>query len=126
MIHEAMPRVSGHRAAMRVFSSLAVRYASLSPAAHFHNRAGLVVAAGLPKSRYPRGGVCVGVVFLTGRPPSAPVVRHELRHVKQWERHGLLFPLLYWLAGRDPKRNRFEVEAGLVEGGYLHPPASSS
>ena len=29
------------------------------------------------------------------------------------------FPLLYLFAGRDPLRNRFEIEAGLETGGYL-------
>ena len=31
----------------------------------------------------------------------------------------MLFPLLYLIAGRDPLRNRFEIEAGLEAGGYL-------
>ena len=74
---------------------------------------------GLPKWAYPRGGVCVGSVFLTGPKPSAKVVQHEARHALQWRRYGLAMPILYWLAGSDPFTNRFEVEAGLRDGGYL-------
>ena len=28
-------------------------------------------------------------------------------------------PLLYLVAGRDPLRNRFEIEAGLEDGNYV-------
>jgi hypothetical protein len=28
-------------------------------------------------------------------------------------------PILYALAGSDPQRNRFEIEAGLEDGGYV-------
>ena len=31
-----------------------------------------------------------------------------------------LMPVLYALAGRNALRNRFEIEAGLVQGGYVH------
>lgn len=82
-----------------------------------HER-GLWVHRGLPPRLYPRGGVCVGRCFLTGPAPGAALLRHEAVHARQWERYGLSFPLRYWLAGRDPNRNRFEVEAGLVDGGY--------
>jgi hypothetical protein len=40
-------------------------------------------------------------------------------HKAQWRRYGMLFPFLYFLAGRDPLQNRFEIEAGLEKGGYL-------
>jgi hypothetical protein len=39
--------------------------------------------------------------------------------VQQWKHYGMLFPLLYALAGRDPLQNRFEIEAGLEKGGYV-------
>ncbi len=74
---------------------------------------------GLPKWAYPRGGVCVGNVFLTGKKPGIKVLQHEARHVLQWKRYGLAMPVLYWLAGSDPSTNRFEVQAGLRDGGYL-------
>jgi hypothetical protein len=31
----------------------------------------------------------------------------------------MIFPLLYLVAGRNPLRNRFEIEAGLYKGGYV-------
>jgi hypothetical protein len=47
------------------------------------------------------------------------VLEHEAVHKRQWQRYGMLFPLMYAIAGRDPLRNRFEIEAGLEAGGYL-------
>lgn len=81
-------------------------------------RGDLTVVTGLPKWAYPRGGVCVGNVFLTGREPSDAVLRHERKHVSQWHLYGLAMPVLYWAAGRNPEKNWFEVEAGLTDGGY--------
>ncbi len=78
----------------------------------------LVVFTGLPRWAYPRGGLCVGNVFLTGPVPSRQVIEHERRHVTQWRKYGMAMPLLYWLAGSNPHSNRFEIEAGLADGGY--------
>ncbi len=90
-------------------------------------REGLWVFRGLPEWAFARGGVCVGGCFLTGaRRPSDRVLRHELVHTRQWRRYGFLMPLLYLVAGRDPLRNRFEIEAGLVDGGYLRAPRRGS
>ncbi|MBM3714170.1 MAG: Fe-S oxidoreductase [Actinobacteria bacterium] len=84
------------------------------------HRNGLRVFRGMPAWAFPRGGVCVGDCFLTGdaRPTDA-VLRHEAVHERQWRRYGFLMPVLYWLAGRDPLRNRFEIEAGLIDGNYV-------
>lgn len=87
---------------------------------------GLVICRGLPRWAFARGGTCVGAVYLTGDAVSPAVLRHERRHVDQWRRYGLLFPLFYWGAGADPARNRFEVEAGLEDGGYQRPTAALS
>ena len=46
------------------------------------------------------------------------VIEHELVHVRQWERYGLWFNAMYFAAGQDAHRNRFENEAGLEKGGY--------
>ena len=105
--------------ATEVVSAFAVGYAAVSRDSSFRCDGDLVIASGLPQRAYPRGGVCVGRVFLTGPPPSRAVIAHEKRHVKQWYRYGALFPLLYAAAGKNPLTNRFEVEAGLEEGGYL-------
>ena len=82
-------------------------------------RAGLWVFRGMPKWTFMRGGVCVGGCFLTGDvDPSDAVLRHEAVHRRQWLRYGFLLPVMYLFAGRDPLRNRFEIEAGLQDGGY--------
>nr|WP_217498773.1 Fe-S oxidoreductase [Leifsonia sp. C5G2] len=81
-------------------------------------RAGLVVFRGMPKATFGRGGSCVGGVYLTDHNVTDDVLEHEAVHKRQWQRYGMLFPLLYFVAGRDPLRNRFEIEAGLEKGGY--------
>ena len=82
-------------------------------------REGLWVFRGLPNWAYRRGGVCVGGCYLTGQNVTDAVLEHEAVHKRQWQRYGMLFPLLYAIAGRDPLKNRFEIEAGLEKGGYL-------
>jgi hypothetical protein len=84
------------------------------------HRDGLRVFRGLPPWAFPRGGVCVGGCFLTGDAPvTTALLRHEAVHKRQWQHYGLLMPFLYLLAGRDPLRNRFEIEAGLEDGNYV-------
>ncbi|QYF73933.1 Fe-S oxidoreductase [Cryobacterium sp. PAMC25264] len=82
-------------------------------------RNGLVVFRGLPAWAFGRGGSCVGAVYLTNQNVTADVLEHEAVHKVQWQRYGMLFPLLYFIAGRDPLKNRYEIEAGLEKGGYL-------
>jgi len=83
-------------------------------------RHGLWVFRGMPSWTFNRGGVCVGGCFLTGdRDPSEAILRHEAVHKAQWLRYGFLMPILYLFAGRDPLRNRFEIEAGLEDGNYV-------
>lgn len=79
----------------------------------------LIVCTGLPAWAFRRGGTCVGAVYLTRSNAGARVLEHEAVHVRQWKRYGMLFPLLYARAGRDPLHNRFEIEAGLEKGGYV-------
>lgn len=83
-------------------------------------RAGLWVFTGLPTWAFRRGGVCVGGCYLTGDARvTEAILRHEAVHAQQWRRYGILMPLLYLLAGRDPLRNRFEILAGLEDGNYI-------
>lgn len=82
-------------------------------------RAGLLVFTGMPRRTFGRGGSCVGGCYLTDRNVTDDVLEHEAVHKRQWQRYGMLFPVLYLAAGRNPVRNRFEVEAGLEKGGYL-------
>ena len=82
-------------------------------------RGGLIVFRGMPSRTFGRGGSCVGGCYLTGTNVSNDVLEHEAVHKRQWQRYGMLLPFLYLLAGRDPLRNRFEIEAGLEKGRYL-------
>ena len=95
-------------------------WGSLWSTGRVERRNGLWVFRGMPKWAFPRGGVCVGGCFLTGDDvPTDRVLAHEAVHKRQWRRYGFLMPVLYGLAGRDPLRNRFEIEAGLEEGNYV-------
>jgi hypothetical protein len=85
-------------------------------------RNGLWVFTGMPNWTFGRGGSCVGGCYLTRTNVSEDVLEHEAVHKRQWQRYGMLFPLLYLAAGTNPLRNRFEIEAGLEKGGYLRPP----
>jgi hypothetical protein len=95
-------------------------WGSLWSTGPIERQGGLWVFRGLPRWAFARGGVCVGDCYLTGDAPvTAAVLRHEAVHARQWRRYGLLMPLLYALSGRDPLRNRFEIEAGLETGNYV-------
>lgn len=85
----------------------------------FDDESGIFVASGLC-SGFARGGTTLGGVYLTRRNTTRPVLRHEAVHADQWARYGIVFGLLYLreeLRHRGP-RNRFEIEAGLEDGGY--------
>lgn len=79
---------------------------------------GLFVCSGMPKWSFNRGGSCVGGVYLTDTNTKPPVLEHEAVHRQQWKKYGMMFPVLYFIAGRDPFTNRFEIEAGLEKGNY--------
>ena len=79
---------------------------------------GLFVFTGMPTWAFSRGGSCIGGVYLTDTNAGASVLEHEAIHRLQWQKYGLVFPAAYFLAGRDPLKNRFEIEAGLEKGGY--------
>jgi len=89
-------------------------------------RGRLLVADTLPRWAFGRGGTTVGGVFLTSRAQTAmmadSIYAHEAVHREQWRRLGLWMIPLYLAAGRDPMRNRFEIEAGLDAGGYTGAP----
>lgn len=81
-------------------------------------REGLIVFRGMPSWSFGRGGSCVGMVYMTDENVSDRILEHEAVHKQQWQKYGMWFPLLYGISGRDPFRNRFEIEAGLEKGGY--------
>ncbi|MGM1028510.1 MAG: hypothetical protein ACQEWM_01415 [Actinomycetota bacterium] len=82
----------------------------------------LTVISGLPSWAFGRGGTTVGATFLTADALSPEILEHEDVHRQQWERYGLWFIPMYFAAGIDGLRNRFEIEAGLEKGGYLSRP----
>ena len=79
---------------------------------------GLFVCEGMPTWSFSRGGSCVGGVYLTDTNTKPAVLEHESVHRTQWKKYGMVFPVLYFLAGRNPLTNRFEIEAGLEKGNY--------
>lgn len=63
--------------------------------------------------------ITIGGTILAWRALTATELEHELEHVRQWRRHGFLFPVAYLAeslrAKRSGKRwyhdNRFEIDA---------------
>ena len=99
-------------------SALALVWGSLLGGFNVRRRGGVIVCAGLPSWAFGRGGTTIGAVYLTHATTSRAVLSHEAVHRAQWRRYGLAFVPLYLAAGRDARRNRFEVDAGLTQGGY--------
>jgi len=85
----------------------------------FRRSHGLLVIHDLPRWAFGRGGTTIGAVFLTADATSDAVLSHEAVHKQQWRRYGLSLPVLYLAAGSVARTNRFEVEAGLAQGGYV-------
>ncbi|MBE3013439.1 DNRLRE domain-containing protein [Microbispora sp. NEAU-D428] len=91
----------------------------------------LSVCGGLPGWLFPegRGGYTIGAVFLTKLPLKdallkTDLLQHEYVHTQQWYTYAgktgwwFSFAIAYWLAGPNPCTNTFEIQAGLVKGGY--------
>lgn len=81
---------------------------------------GVIVARRCPRWAFGRGGTTIGAVFLTHNALSPNILAHEAVHRAQWKRYGLALIPLYIAAGRNGTTNRFEIEAGLELGGYIH------
>ncbi|WP_120337898.1 Fe-S oxidoreductase [Cryobacterium soli] len=107
------------RAGYLYATAVGLVWGSIWSTGRVERREGLFVFRGLPAWAFGRGGSCVGGCYLTNQNVSADVLEHEAVHKAQWQRYGMLFPLLYFIAGRDPLKNRYEIEAGLEKGGYL-------
>lgn len=107
------------RAGYLYATAVGLVWGSIWSTGRVERREGLFVFRGLPAWAFGRGGSCVGGCYLTNQNVSADVLKHEAVHKVQWQRYGMLFPLLYFIAGRDPLKNRYEIEAGLEKGGYL-------
>lgn len=107
------------RAGARVGTMIGWTWGLLWSTGRIERHGDLWVFRGMPRWSFPRGGTCVGSCYLTDANTDARVLRHEAVHARQWRRYGLLMPLLYAISGRDPLRNRFEIEAGLEDGNYV-------
>ncbi|TQC41621.1 hypothetical protein EEB14_53645 [Rhodococcus sp. WS4] len=85
----------------------------------FDDEFGVFVCSGM-RGGYARGGTTIGGAFLTGRKPARSLLRHEAVHADQWATYGWTFALRYLCEElRHPEAgNRFEIAAGLVDGGY--------
>ncbi|MBC7442988.1 MAG: Fe-S oxidoreductase [Ramlibacter sp.] len=107
------------RAGYLYATTVGLIWGSIWSTGRVERRGGLVVFRGMPDWAFGRGGSCVGGCYLTNQNVSAAILEHEAVHKRQWQRFGMVFPLLYLVAGRNPLRNRFEIEAGLEKGGYV-------
>lgn len=109
------------RAGYLYATAVGLIWGSLWSTGRVERRNGLIVFRGMPKWTFGRGGSCVGGCYLTNQNVTPDVLEHEAVHKQQWQRYGMLFPLLYLIAGRNPLENRWEIEAGLEKGGYVRP-----
>lgn len=93
----------------------------------------LMVCKNLPDHLYPKGGITVGHVYLTGKNPMmvrTPVLLHEAKHRDQWywyyDRSGYWFTFaVYYFAdyvnnGRNECKSTYERQAGYLNVTYPH------
>ncbi|WP_108724619.1 LamG-like jellyroll fold domain-containing protein [Streptosporangium minutum] len=92
---------------------------------NFDTPTGLVVCSGLESNYYPRGGITIGDVFLTGKEPqqiSRDVLIHEHEHKKQWNKYfsktGLWFAFIVYYIDQPLNAcdNQYEQEASAPQG----------
>jgi hypothetical protein len=114
------------RAGYLYATAVGLVWGSIWSTGRVERRDGLIVFRGMPTWTFGRGGSCVGGCYLTNDNVTPDVLEHEAVHKRQWQRYGMVFPLLYLLSGRNPLTNRWEIEAGLEKGGYLRPRRVSS
>ncbi|WP_429519831.1 hypothetical protein [Rhodococcus sp. BE178] len=105
----------------RLVTVVALRYARLWRARiEFDDRYGIFVCSGM-RGGFGRGGTTLGGAYLTRGNTADRVIRHEAVHADQWGWHGAVFaPMYLWEEIRNPgARNRYEIAAGLEDGGYV-------
>ncbi|MBJ8347325.1 hypothetical protein [Antrihabitans sp. YC2-6] len=121
-----MPRNTNLRRASRgswqsrVVTVIALGWAKLWRAkVEFDEEYGIYVCSGM-RSGFGRAGTTIGGAYLTKNHTARKSIRHEAIHADQWGRYGSSFIVRYLVEEmRNPKsRNKFEVEAGLADGGY--------
>lgn len=111
-----------------VLTALVLGYARLwGGRAVFDAEFSLYVCTGM-RGGFGRAGTTVGGAYLTRSNTARPVLRHEAVHADQWSRYGLIFAVRYLAeeVRRPGARNRYEIEAGLQDGGYKGRPRPDS
>ncbi|RVW05800.1 hypothetical protein [Rhodococcus xishaensis] len=104
----------------RLVTVAALFYARLWGARiEFDDEFGIFVCSGM-RGGFGRGGMTLGGAYLTRANTCRRVLRHEAVHADQWGWHGAVFAVMYLCEEmRNPKaRNRYEIAAGLGDGGY--------
>lgn len=88
-------------------------------AARFDDEFAIFVCTGL-RGGFGRAGTTFGGAYLTGNNTGRRVLRHEAVHAEQWATFGLTFPFRYLCeeARHRGAANKYEIEAGLADGGY--------
>ncbi|OZD09042.1 hypothetical protein CH275_01840 [Rhodococcus sp. 06-235-1A] len=120
---EQIRRAGRGRWQSMLVTRLALGYARLwRGTAHFDDEFSIFVCTGL-RGGFGRGGTTFGGAYLTKGNTARRVVRHESVHADQWARFGLTFPFRYLTeeARHRGLANKYEIEAGLADGGYRLP-----
>ncbi|KQU53543.1 hypothetical protein ASG84_02825 [Rhodococcus sp. Leaf278] len=121
--HELIRRAGRGRWQSMLVTRLALVYARVwRGTAHFDDEFSIFVCTGL-RGGFGRGGTTFGGAYLTKGNTGRRVLRHEAVHADQWARFGLTFPFRY-LAEETRHRgaaNKYEIQAGLADGGYRKP-----
>lgn len=99
-------------------TAVGVTWGALLGGFHVSRRGGVILCERMPRWAFGRGGTTIGAAYLTRDNTRDSVLEHEAVHRAQWKKYGLAFIPLYLAAGQDARRNRFEIEAGLENGGY--------
>ena len=96
-------------------------WGSLWSTGRVEKRAGLWVFRGMPRWAFRRGGVCVGGCFLTGDDAVSDRVLAPRSRARAAVAAATASSCRCCTCspGRDPLRNRFEIEAGLEDGNYV-------
>ncbi len=104
----------------RIVTVVALGWAKLWRATiRFDDEWNIYVCSGM-KGGFGRGGTTYGGTYLTNTKTAFHTLRHEAVHADQWARYGFAFAVLYLIEEarhRGPK-NKYEIEAGLEDGGY--------
>ncbi|GAA3515735.1 hypothetical protein GCM10022234_08520 [Aeromicrobium panaciterrae] len=109
-----------NRAASTALGGL-YKYANRRLGAKCYKSGRMNVCYGAKLKIWGRGGTTVGTTYATSSNRayrSSKRLKHEREHVRQWDRHGLSFIRKYRKAGGNACYNKYEIAAGLRDGGY--------